>query len=59
MVDQLKLCDLEKNYVFCDDFHTKGSLASTIYPNHILYKLSNGHQMALFGKDIISKTINL
>jgi len=59
MVDQLKLCNLDKNYVFCDDFHTKGSLASTIYPNHILYKLSNGHQMALFGKDIISKTVNL
>lgn len=59
MVDQLKLCNLEKNYVFCDDFHTKGSLASTIYPNHTLYKLSNGHQMALFGKDIIAKIINL
>jgi hypothetical protein len=59
MVDQLKLCNLEKNYVFCDDFHTKGSLASKIYPDYILYKLSNGHEMALFGKDIRSKIINL
>jgi hypothetical protein len=59
MIDQLKLCNLEKNYVFCDDFHTKGSLASSMYPNHLLYKLSNGHEMALFGKDITSKIVNL
>jgi hypothetical protein len=59
MVDQLKLCNLDKNYVFCDDFHTKGSLASTIYPNHLLYKLSNGHEMALFGKNITAKIINI
>lgn len=54
MLDQMKLCDLNKSYVFCDDFNQKGVLVSQQYPNHILYKLSNNHQMALFSNSIES-----
>lgn len=59
MIDQLELCDLENKYVFCDDFHTKGSLVGLKYPNHILYVLSNGHEMALFGNGLERKIIHL
>lgn len=54
MLDQMKLCDLNNSYVFCDDFNQKGILVSKEYPNHILYRLSNNHQMALFSSHINS-----
>jgi hypothetical protein len=54
MLDQMKLCNLNNSYVFCDDFHAKGILVAEEYPNHILYKLNNNHQMALFHKNIQS-----
>jgi predicted O-methyltransferase YrrM len=54
MLDQIKLCNLNNSYVFCDDFHTKGILVTEKYSNYILYKLKNNHQMALFHKSIQS-----
>jgi predicted O-methyltransferase YrrM len=54
MLDQIKLCNLNNSYVFCDDFHTKGILITEKYSNYILYKLKNNHQMALFHKSIQS-----
>lgn len=60
MLDQIKLCDLKNSYVFCDDFNQKGIMVSKEYPNHILYRLSNNHQMALFYNSLNSfVTVNL
>ena len=52
MLDQMKLCDLNRSYVFCDDFNQKGVLVAQEYPQHILYILSNDHRMALFHNSI-------
>lgn len=57
MLTQLALCDNTKSWVFCDDFHTKGSLVSQQQNAYILYQLSNGHQMALFHESIKSKEL--
>lgn len=59
MLLQLRECDLNRSYVLCDDFNSKGVLASVEYPNHILYRLENNHQMALFGHDIIYNLVNI
>lgn len=60
MLEQMNLCNLNKNYVFCDDFNQKGVLVAQQNPNHILYCLSNNHQMALFHNGITEpKIINL
>ena len=57
MLEQISLCNLNKNYILCDDFHTKGILIKEQYPKHRLYRLSNGHEMALFGREIEKQTI--
>lgn len=57
MLDQMSLCDLENSYVFCDDFNQKGTLVSQKYSNHILFVLSNNHQMALFHNSIPSLSV--
>jgi len=59
MLIQLALCDNTKSWIFCDDFHTKGSLVSQQQSAHILYQLSNGHQMSLFHSSITSKKLVL
>lgn len=48
MYEQFKLCDLKISYIFCDDFNQKGTILSNQNKNHILYRLNNNHQMALF-----------
>jgi predicted O-methyltransferase YrrM len=52
MVEQINLCNLNRSYVLCDDFHTKGALLKIHKPKHILYRLKNGHEMALFHNSI-------
>jgi len=59
MMEQIKLCNLNKNIVLCDDFHTKGSIVKEYYHNSTLYRFPNGHEMAVFGKNIAKKLINL
>lgn len=59
MVNQIKYCDFAKNKILCDDFHTKGSICRNEYPNHILYKLANGHEMAFFDNSNVFKQINI
>ena len=52
MLQQFNLCDYNKNFILCDDWGSKGlDLRKTNIPR-ISFKLSGGHEMALFGPDI-------
>jgi len=49
MVNQLSKINLNSQKVLCDDFHTKGSLARSIFPNVTLYKWQgHEHEMAFY-----------
>jgi predicted O-methyltransferase YrrM len=56
MLNQMKVCNLEKSFILCDDFNSKGVVARQEFPNHICFVLSNGHEMGLFGPNIKAET---
>lgn len=49
---QFQKCNLETQLVLMDDFHTKGVIVNEQYPDKLLFRFSNGHLMALYGKGV-------
>lgn len=49
---QFEKCNTETQLILMDDFHTKGVLVNEKYPDKILFRFSNGHLMALYGKGV-------
>jgi predicted O-methyltransferase YrrM len=49
---QFEQCDLDSQHVLLDDFHTKGVIINEKYPDKLLFRFSNGHLMALYGKGV-------
>lgn len=49
MVTQLSKINFNSQKVLCDDFHSKGSIARSIFPNFTLYKWQgHDHEMAFY-----------
>lgn len=48
MLQQFECIDRVSSYVFCDDFHGKGTLLRDIYKDFILFKVNWLHEMALY-----------
>jgi predicted O-methyltransferase YrrM len=51
-LNQFEKCKTDSQIVLIDDFHTKGVLVDQKYPEKFLFRFSNGHNMALYGKGV-------
>jgi hypothetical protein len=51
-LNQFQKCKTDSQIVLIDDFHTKGVLVDQKYPEKLLFRFSNGHKMALYGKGV-------
>jgi predicted O-methyltransferase YrrM len=49
---QFEKCDLKTQIVLMDDFHTKGVIVDEKYSEKLLFRFSNGHKMALYGRGV-------
>jgi hypothetical protein len=49
---QFEKCNTETQVILMDDFHTKGVIVDEKYPDKLLFRFSNGHKMALYGKGV-------
>jgi hypothetical protein len=51
-LNQFEKCNLKTQVILIDDFHTKGVLVDEKYPEKFLFRFSNGHKMALYGRGV-------
>jgi hypothetical protein len=49
---QFQKCNTETQLILMDDFHTKGVIVDEKYPDKLLFRFSNGHKMALYGRGV-------
>jgi hypothetical protein len=58
MADELSKINLDRSIVLCDDFHTKGAKARTIFKNFISIKWEGHiHEMAIYHKNTNDKLL--
>jgi predicted O-methyltransferase YrrM len=51
-LNQFEKCKTDSQIILIDDFHTKGVLVDQKYPEKFLFRFSNGHKMALYGRGV-------